>query len=55
MELSEVNPKSMQSKVCPGLFLAGEVLDMDADTGGFNLQAALSTGYLAGLGACEAP
>ncbi len=49
--LSEVNPKTMQSKLCPGLFLAGEVLDMDADTGGFNLQAALSTGYLAGLGA----
>ena len=49
--LSEVNPKTMQSKLCPGLFLAGEVLDMDADTGGFNLQAALSTGYLAGLSA----
>ncbi len=49
--LCEVNPKTMQSKLCPGLFLAGEVLDMDADTGGFNLQAALSTGYLAGLGA----
>lgn len=51
--LAEVNPKTMQSRVCPGLFLAGEVLDMDADTGGFNLQAALSTGYLAGLGASE--
>ena len=49
--LPEVNPKTMQSKLCPGLFLAGEVLDMDADTGGFNLQAALSTGYLAGLSA----
>lgn len=47
--LAEVNPKTMESRVCPGLFLAGEVLDMDADTGGFNLQAALSTGYLAGL------
>jgi predicted Rossmann fold flavoprotein len=51
VSLSEVNPKTMQSKLCPGLFLAGEVLDMDADTGGFNLQAALSTGYLAGLSA----
>ncbi len=49
--LPEVNPKTMQSRLCPGLFLAGEVLDMDADTGGFNLQAALSTGYLAGLSA----
>ena len=53
--LSEVNPKTMQSKLCPGLFLAGEVLDMDADTGGFNLQAALSTGYLAGLSASGTP
>jgi predicted Rossmann fold flavoprotein len=53
--LTEVNPKTMQSRVCPGLFLAGEVLDMDADTGGFNLQAALSTGYLAGLSAATAP
>lgn len=49
--LSEVNPKTMESRICEGLFLAGEVLDMDADTGGFNLQAALSTGYLAGLSA----
>jgi len=55
VDLSEVNPKTMQSRVCPGLFLAGEVLDMDADTGGFNLQAALSTGYLAGLSASDAP
>lgn len=49
VHLTEVNPKTMHSRLCPGLFLAGEVLDMDADTGGFNLQAALSTGYLAGL------
>ena len=55
MSLTEVNPKTMESRVCPGLFLAGEVLDMDADTGGFNLQAALSTGYLAGLSAATAP
>lgn len=51
--LDEVNPKTMQSRVQPGLFLAGEVLDMDADTGGFNLQAALSSGYLAGLNAAS--
>lgn len=55
VNLAEVYPKTMQSKVCPGLFLAGEVLDMDADTGGFNLQAALSTGYLAGLSASDRP
>ena len=55
VDLTEVNPKTMQSRVCPGLFLAGEVLDMDADTGGFNLQAALSTGYLAGLSASGMP
>ncbi|PKN40612.1 MAG: aminoacetone oxidase family FAD-binding enzyme [Deltaproteobacteria bacterium HGW-Deltaproteobacteria-18] len=55
VDLAEVNPKTMQSKICPGLFLAGEILDMDADTGGFNLQAALSTGYLAGLSASDIP
>lgn len=54
VDLTEVNPKTMQSRVCPGLFLAGEVLDMDADTGGFNLQAALSSGHLAGLSAATA-
>ncbi len=55
VSLTEVNPKTMQSRICPGLFLAGEVLDMDADTGGFNLQAALSTGHLAGLSASTVP
>ena len=55
VSLTEVNPKTMQSRLCPGLFLAGEVLDMDADTGGFNLQAALSTGHLAGLSAATVP
>jgi predicted flavoprotein YhiN len=51
ISLGEVHAKTMESKICPGLFFAGEILDMDADTGGFNLQAALSTGYLAGLNA----
>ena len=46
--LSEVNPKTMASRVCPGLYLAGEVLDIDGPIGGFNFQAAFSTGYLAG-------
>ena len=43
-----VNPSTMESKVIPGLYLAGEMLDIDALTGGFNLQLAWSTGYLAG-------
>lgn len=46
--LKEVNPKTMESRLVPGLYLAGEVLDVDGDTGGYNLQAAFSTGRLAG-------
>ena len=49
VRLSEVNFKTMESKRCPGLHFAGEVLDIDAVTGGFNFQAAWTTGYLAGL------
>jgi len=48
--LDQVNPKTMESKLVPGLFFAGEVLDIDGDTGGYNLQAAFSTGYCAALG-----
>ncbi|NJL90027.1 MAG: hypothetical protein HC916_09740 [Coleofasciculaceae cyanobacterium SM2_1_6] len=48
--LGEVDFKTMESKVCPGLYLAGEVLDIDGVTGGFNFQSAWTTGYLAGLG-----
>lgn len=48
IRVQEVNPSTMQSKLCSGLFLAGEMLDLDALTGGFNLQIAWSTGYLAG-------
>ena len=44
----EINPKSMESKILKGLYFAGEVIDVDGDCGGFNLQAAFSTGYLAG-------
>ena len=44
----EVSPKTMESKKCPGLYLCGEVLDIDSDTGGFNLQTAFCTGHLAG-------
>ncbi len=48
--LEGVHAKTMESKIVPGLFFAGEVLDIDGDTGGYNLQAAFSTGYLAALG-----
>lgn len=48
IKVSEINPKTMESKICSGLYFCGEVLDVDAYTGGFNLQIAFSTGYLAG-------
>lgn len=48
VELNEVNPETMESKLIRGLFFAGEVLNIDGITGGFNFQAAWSTGYLAG-------
>lgn len=47
--VNEINPKTMESKKVKGLFFAGEVLDIDAYTGGFNLQLAFSTGYSAGI------
>ena len=46
--LSEVNCKTMESRVCPGLYFAGELLDIDGITGGFNFQAAWTTGWVAG-------
>jgi len=49
----EVNHKTMESRIIHGLYFAGEVLDIDADTGGYNLQAAFSTGYLAGISASK--
>lgn len=48
VSVKEVNPKTMESKIIPGLYFAGEVLDLDANTGGFNFQIAFSTGYAAG-------
>lgn len=51
VEVSQINPKTMESKKIKGLFFAGEVLDLDAFTGGYNLQIAWSTGYVAGEGA----
>ena len=49
----ELSPSTMMSKQIPGLFFAGEVIDVDAHTGGFNLQIAFSTGALAGRSAAS--
>lgn len=48
IDLSEINPETMESKILKGLFFAGEVLDIDAVTGGYNFQAAWTTGFVAG-------
>jgi hypothetical protein len=48
VKLGEVDFKTMQSRVCPGLFFAGELLDIDGITGGFNFQAAWTSGWIAG-------
>ena len=53
VSLDEVTAKTLESKLVPGLHFAGEVLDLDADTGGYNLQTAFSTGYLAGISAAR--
>ena len=49
VNIKEINPKTMESKKVKGLFFAGEIIDVDSYTGGFNLQIAYSTGYVAGL------
>ena len=49
VSIKEINPKTMESKIVDGLFFAGEIIDVDSYTGGFNLQIAYSTGYVAGL------
>jgi len=49
VNLSEVDSKTMESKLVSGLFFVGEVLDVDGDSGGYNLQAAFSTGLLAAM------
>ncbi len=51
INLKEVNSKTMESKIINNLYFAGEILDIDAKTGGYNIQAAFSTGYLAGISA----
>lgn len=50
VELSEINPETMESRIHPRLYFAGELLDVDAVTGGFNLQACWATGRMAGEG-----
>ena len=53
VNVKEINPSTMESKLVKGLFFAGEVIDVDTETGGFNLQASWSTGHLAGICASE--
>lgn len=53
VSVKEINPKTMESKLITGLYFAGEVMDVDGYTGGFNLQAAFSSGYAAGCAASE--
>ncbi len=51
VDTREIDPRTMESRLVRGLYFAGEVLDLQADTGGYNLQAAFSTGWLAGRAA----
>ena len=53
IKVGEINPSTMESKKCPGLYFAGEVIDVDAYTGGFNLQIAWATGHVAGINAAR--
>ena len=53
VKLGEVNFQTMESKICPGLYFAGELLDLDGLTGGFNFQAAWTTGFIAGQAMAE--
>ena len=53
VSLKNIDPKTMQSKLVKGLYVAGELLDLDGPTGGYNLQIAFSTGYLAGKSAAQ--
>ena len=53
IDVKQINPKTMESKLIPGIYFAGEIIDVDAYTGGFNLQIAYSTGFIAGKSAAE--
>ncbi len=50
---NDITPKTMESRIVPGIYFAGEIIDLDADTGGYNLQTAFSTGCLAGISAAK--
>ena len=54
VRLKQINPTTMESRVCPGLYFAGEVTDVDGITGGFNFQNAWTSGHLAGVAAASA-
>jgi hypothetical protein len=54
VDLREIDPKTMGSRIVENLFFAGEILDLDGPTGGFNLQMCWSTGYVAGESAASA-
>ena len=54
VSLNEINFKTMESRLCPGLHVVGELLDIDGETGGFNFQNAWTTGYLAGTACLDA-
>jgi len=51
VSIKEIDPKTMESKIIKGLYICGEVIDVDGKTGGYNLQAAFSTGWVAGTAA----
>jgi len=53
VDLAEIEPKTLQSRICSGLYFAGELLDLDGPTGGFNLQMCFTTGYVAGRAAAQ--
>ncbi len=53
IEVKEVNPSTMESKIVKDLYFAGEILDVNGFTGGYNLQIAFSTGYLAGVSSAK--
>jgi len=53
VDTREIDPRTMQSRLVPGLYFAGEVIDVNGDTGGYNLQASFSTGWLAGRSAAQ--
>lgn len=53
IDTNDINPKTMESKLIPGLYFAGEIIDIDGDCGGFNLQWAWSSGYIAGISASK--